>query len=79
MNGCEGYDAIAEVYEGLNRDIDYEGWADFFERCFDRYLEEKPQLVLDLACGTGRMTRVLRRRGYDMIGVDGSTDMLSSK
>lgn len=77
MNGCEGYDAIAQVYEGLNRDIDYEGWADFFERCFDRYLESRPELVLDLACGTGRMTRVLRSRGYDMIGVDGSADMLS--
>ena len=77
MSGCEGYNAIARVYDKLNAEIDYEGWADFFERCFDRYLEEKPQLVLDLACGTGRMTRVLRRRGYDMIGVDGSTDMLS--
>ena len=77
MNGCEGYDAIAQVYEGLNRDIDYEGWADFFERCFDRYLTRRPELVLDLACGTGRMTRVLRERGYDMIGVDGSSDMLS--
>ena len=77
MNGCEGYDAIAGVYDRLNRELDYEAWADFFENCFGRFLQEKPELVLDLACGTGRMTRTLAKRGYDMIGVDGSDSMLS--
>jgi SAM-dependent methyltransferase len=77
MSGCDGYEAIAGVYDKLNADIDYGAWADFFEKCFDTHLKEKPQLVLDLACGTGRMTRELAHRGYDMIGVDGSADMLS--
>ena len=77
MSGCEGYNALASVYDRLNADIDYGRWADFFEKCFDEYLGERPSLVLDLACGTGRMTRVLAERGYDMIGVDGSEDMLS--
>ena len=77
MSGCEGYNAIARVYDKLNAEIDYEGWADFFEGCFDRFLDSRPELVLDLACGTGRMTRVLSARGYDMIGVDGSASMLS--
>ena len=77
MSGCEGYNAIARVYDKLNAEIDYGKWADFFEKCFDKYLCEKPSLVLDLACGTGRMTRELAERGYDMIGVDGSADMLS--
>ena len=77
MSGCEGYDAIARVYDQLNRELDYEAWADFFEACFDRFLPARPALVLDLACGTGRMTRTLAKRGYDMIGVDGSADMLS--
>ena len=77
MNGCEGYDAIARVYDRLNSELDYGAWADFFERCFDRYLEKRPEIVLDLACGTGRMTRVLAERGYDMIGVDGSAEMLA--
>ncbi len=70
------YQAIARVYDKLNAEIDYKRWADFFEKCFARYLKEKPKLVLDLACGTGRMTRELSSRGYDMIGVDGSEDML---
>ena len=76
MSGCEGYEAISRVYDKLNADIDYAAWADFFECCFDRFLSHRPELVLDLACGTGRMTLELAARGYDMIGVDGSADML---
>ncbi len=77
MSGCEGYSAIAGVYDKLNKDIDYSRWADFFERCFEKYGATRPEIILDLACGTGRMTRELSARGYDMIGVDGSADMLS--
>lgn len=75
--GCEGYSALAPVYERLSDEIDYSAWADFIESCFDKYLPARPALVLDLACGTGRMTRELAGRGYDMIGVDGSAEMLS--
>ncbi len=77
MSGCEGYRAVASVYDKLNAEIDYRAWADFFEVCFTRYLAQRPELVLDLACGTGSMTLELAARGYDMIGVDGSADMLS--
>ncbi len=74
--GCEGYDVIARVYEKMGEPIDYEAWAEFFEKCFKKFLAKRPELLLDLACGTGRMTRVLAARGYDMIGVDGSAEML---
>lgn len=77
MSEYQGYDAIAGVYDKLNKELDYEAWADFFEACFEKFLPQKPELVLDLACGTGRMTRTLAKRGYDMIGVDGSAAMLS--
>ncbi len=73
----DGYFAIAGVYDKLNKEIDYSKWADFFEKCFERYSKVRPEIVLDLACGTGRMTREMAKRGYDMIGVDGSVDMLS--
>lgn len=76
MPGCEGYEALAHVYDRLNAEIDYAAWANFFEACFDRFLATRPELILDLACGTGRMTLELAARGYDMIGVDGSADML---
>lgn len=77
MSFTEGYNAIAQVYDALNAEIDYGAWCDFVEASFDRFLEQRPELVLDLACGTGRMTEALSRRGYDMIGVDGSEEMLS--
>ena len=76
MSVGESYSAIAGVYDKLNGQIDYGAWADFIENCFDRYLASRPGLVLDLACGTGRMTRELAKRGYDMIGVDASEEML---
>ncbi len=71
------YTAIAGVYDIFNKEIDYEKWADSIEKCFDRFLDSRPELVLDLACGTGRMTQALAARGYDMIGVDMSAEMLS--
>lgn len=77
MSFSEGYNSIARVYDKLNSEIDYKAWADFVEMCFDRYMSTKPEIVLDLACGTGSMTYELASRGYDMIGVDGSDDMLS--
>jgi SAM-dependent methyltransferase len=77
MSGCEGYGALARFYDKLNSQINYSEWADFIEECFRRYLPSPPDLVLDLACGTGSMTLELARRGYDMIGIDGSEDMLS--
>ncbi len=71
------YDAIASVYDSINSEIDYSAWADFIEECFKRYLDLKPELVLDLACGTGSMTFELHSRGYDMIGADISEEMLN--
>lgn len=72
----KSYEALASVYDRLNGEVDYAAFADFFEACFTRF--GLPQrLLLDLGCGTGTMTRELCRRGYDMIGVDASAQMLS--
>ena len=73
----DGYRAIASAYDRFNADVDYERWSDFIEACFGKFLPSKPEIVLDLACGTGRMTFPLADRGYDMIGIDGSADMLA--
>ncbi len=74
----DGYRAIAGAYDRFNADVDYEGWGDFVEAAFARFLPAAPRIVLDLACGTGRMTFPLADRGYDMIGIDGSADMLAA-
>lgn len=39
-------------------------------------LASERNLVVDLGCGTGTLTELLYEKGYDMIGVDNSPDML---
>lgn len=41
----------------------------------DALISER-NLVLDLGCGTGTVTELLYEKGYDMIGVDSSEEML---
>lgn len=71
------YDSLAQFYDQLTQDVDYEKFAGFYEKIFEKSgLHVKT--VLDLACGTGSLSCVMARRGYEMIAVDGSTDMLSA-
>lgn len=69
------YRSIAQFYDRL-QDIDYKGIAGFIERLFDEY-SVKPETIADLGCGTGSFCMEMCNRGFDMIGVDISTDMLT--
>ena len=71
------YGDFAYVYDLLTKDVSYPKWADYIESLFLKYCESKPRLILDLACGTGSITIEMAKRGYDMIGIDISPDMLS--
>ena len=70
------YDLLAPFYDAINAEIDYKKWADFIEEIFNKECKARPELVLDLGCGTGRMTLELADRGYDMTGIDYSPEML---
>lgn len=69
------YEILSAYYDRFTDDVGYADWVDFFERLFARE-GMQPKLVLDLACGTGSLTRILADRGYEMIGVDASPEML---
>ena len=71
------YGALAPIYDELQSDIDYSRFADLYEKAFSLYFDTEVKDVLDLGCGTGSLTLELCRRGYDMIGVDSSPEMLS--
>ncbi len=69
------YNDFAQVYDKL-QDADYEQFVDYYERIFKKF-GKSPNLVLDLACGTGNITIPMAKRGYDMIGLDLSCEMLN--
>ena len=71
------YEALAGTYDALTGDVDYEKRADFLEKLLRRSKIDV-HTVLDLACGTGTMTWILTGRGYEMIGVDASEEMLAA-
>lgn len=69
------YGPLASWYDQLTGDVPYEQFADFYQTVFSRDGGEF-HLLLDLCCGTGTLTAMMTRRGYEMIGVDASVDML---
>ena len=70
------YAFLAGCYDQLTYDVHYSAWADYLQRHFRR--RGLPgNTVLDLACGTGSLTLELAQRGYEMIGVDLSPEMLA--
>ena len=70
------YEKFAQVYDLFMDNIDYEEWADYITDHLREYGIEDG-LVLELGCGTGTMTGLLADKGYDMIGVDNSEEMLA--
>lgn len=70
------YGVLAEYYEAVNDAGDYDGLTDYLCRQLARS-RVPVHLVLDLACGTGAVSRRLACRGYEVIGVDQSPEMLA--
>ena len=71
----EAYTGFAEVYDLFMDNVPYEEWNRYLTGLLKEY-GISDGLVLELGCGTGRMTRLLSKSGYDMIGVDNSEEML---
>ena len=70
------YESFASVYDLFMNDVDYDGWTDYIEEIWKKF-GLTPGLVCELGCGTGNITLRLAERGYDMIAVDLSAEMLS--
>ena len=71
----EAYSGFAKVYDLFMDNIPYEEWTDYVKELF---AEEgiKNGILLDLGCGTGSVTELLAKSGFDMIGIDNSDEML---
>ncbi len=78
-----GENDISVIKEGLRKPADagqttamsVEGMGTDLETV-DEKLRQERNTVLDLGCGTGTLTELLAREGFDMIGVDNAEEML---
>ena len=71
-----GYGDFAYYYDLLTENLDYESRCEYICNLLAENGVSKG-ILLDLACGTGTMSMLLSDKGYDVIGVDASEDMLS--
>jgi len=72
MDSYRGFAAVYDLF--MAKEVPYDAWADYID---DLLRVNGCKSVVDLACGTGNTTLRLAARGYDMIGIDASEDMLT--
>lgn len=73
----EPFSSFATCYDQfMLKFVDYRAWVDYLERVFEHF-KVRPATILDVACGTGIPTVMLAERGYRLIGVDRSPEMLA--
>lgn len=70
------YTQFASVYDTFMDNVPYDEWTDYTVQLLKKFNIEEG-LLLELGCGTGNMTTRLADKGFDMIGVDASEEMLS--
>lgn len=70
------YTDFAQYYDALTQNAGYEERAEYLCALLRRYHHPWGE-TLDLACGTGSLTLEFKKRGIDIYGVDGSTEMLA--
>lgn len=70
------YTGFAGVYDTFMDNIPYEEWSQYVEGLLKEH-NVQDGLVVDMGCGTGKITELLALKGYDMIGIDNSEEMLS--
>jgi len=72
------YSRFAAFYDRL-QEADYEKIGSYYHKllCRGELRSPEKRILLDLACGTGRLSRYFADLGYDVIGADISQEMLS--
>ncbi len=72
---AEAYSDFAAVYDELMDNIPYEEWFNYLHGLLTEY-GITDGIVAELGCGTGNITELMAKAGYDMIGIDNSISML---
>ncbi|WP_339063798.1 class I SAM-dependent methyltransferase [Tepidibacillus marianensis] len=70
------YNQFATIYDQLMQDAPYDEWVRLTEEIISKF-QIDPKQVVDLGCGTGSIAIPLHKKGYQMLGVDLSEEMLA--
>jgi len=70
------FTSLASVYDEIMQDVPYAAWVDFALR-EAAHRGWAGGRVLELGCGTGNATRLLEERGFEVVAVDASPEMLA--
>ena len=73
------YGTFAAYYDALTKNVRYAERAEALDGLIRKWLEEPmpEHILVDLACGTGSLSEEMAKRGWDVIGIDGSMEMLN--
>lgn len=74
MNAPDAFADLARYYDPLMEHVNYDRW--FFTVSALADLLDEPTRHLDAACGTGTLVSMLRKSGWDSMGVDLSPAMI---
>ncbi|MER3414565.1 MAG: hypothetical protein C4341_10155 [Armatimonadota bacterium] len=75
MSEARAFTHIAPWYDALMSSVPYSMWLAYLKLVWS-YCAAEPRSVLDVCCGTGRMSRMLAVEGYAVAGVDLSAAMI---
>ncbi|MBN2570493.1 MAG: class I SAM-dependent methyltransferase, partial [Ignavibacteriales bacterium] len=68
---------LPKIYDQMMSHLNYKNWADYIYKIY-RYYKIKNKSVLELACGTGKLSRFLAKKFDEYLISDISLNMLKS-
>lgn len=81
----ESYTLLSKIYDSWQEENNPVKWADYIEKIIRTHCRMQAGdgrngsfLLLDLGCGTGSFAIEMSQRGYDVIGLDLSDEMLNA-
>ena len=72
----EAYEGFGQVYDEFMDNVPYDEWCEYIVDMLNEH-DVDGGLCLELGCGTGEVCERLADKGFDMIGLDASSEMLN--
>jgi len=76
MSDKKPYEKFAEVYDAIMPDEFYNDYYNFIVKIL-KQLKIKPKTILEVACGTGKLTEIFHKNHWVIEGLDLSNGMLN--